>query len=732
MLLMFGAFMMNAQNIPSTLNYQAVVRNNQNQVIPSQSVKFKFSVIDNGGISVCSEEVSLNTSAIGLVDHKIGTINTTGFANINWKSAKKIKVEIDINNGTNYVNMGDIDLQSVPFANVAKDLEVSGTTIGQVLKWNGSKWVPDTDNVGNGIPGPQGPAGPTGAQGPIGLTGPAGAQGPIGLTGPMGPMGPIGPIGLTGPTGAMGAQGPAGLTGAMGPIGPQGPIGLTGADGPMGPQGPIGMTGPTGAMGAQGPIGLTGAMGPIGPQGPAGNYIQGSGIIISNDTIKAVDISPTNELQTLSLNQTTNILSISNGNSVQIPYTDYQEGSDILFTPGIAGSFFINNTAPSKWTQVGNNIYNKNSGNVGINVMNPASQLDILSTTSTGLNIKSTGNIALNATSNNSGVTSNIINTGNGSALNVQNNSTSQQPAATFSNSGVASAINAYNSSQTLPTTYTRNDGGGTSVKAENNSTGNATGYFKNNSGGTAIFADGRIISNKSIEVTSTIGPVGYFENSLGGVSLIALGNVGIGTTNPTEKLSLNGRILFTNDNTSTSNFNSITRVGNGSFEMGATLSPNQDISHNLGSANKRWAYIFAQNSTIQTSDRREKKEIKVLNYGLNEILKLKPVSFEWIKTPEYGRKLGFIAQDLQEIISEVVIDKEWQKDENGKLIAKPTERLGVAYSELIPVLTKAIQEQQQIIDAQKKLIEANSNELNELKNQVASIKEAIQLTAKK
>ncbi len=176
MLLMFGAFMMNAQNIPSTLNYQAVVRNNQNQVIPSQSVKFKFSVIDNGGISVCSEEVSLNTSAIGLVDHKIGTINTTGFANINWKSAKKIKVEIDINNGTNYVNMGDIDLQSVPFANVAKDLEVSGTTIGQVLKWNGSKWVPDTDNVGNGIPGPQGPAGPTGAQGPIGLTGPAGGS----------------------------------------------------------------------------------------------------------------------------------------------------------------------------------------------------------------------------------------------------------------------------------------------------------------------------------------------------------------------------------------------------------------------------------------------------------------------------------------------------------------------------------------------------------------------------
>jgi len=205
-----------------------------------------------------------------------------------------------------------------------------------------------------GPPGPSGPTGATGPQGPIGLTGPAGdtgatgPQGPIGLTGPTGATGPQGPIGLTGPTGATGPQGPIGLTGptgAAGATGPQGPIGLTGDTGATGPQGPIGLTGPTGATGPQGPIGLTGPAGatgatgpqgltgdtgatgpqgpigltgPAGPQGPAGtsgSYTAGSGITITGAapdiTISADDNSPTNELQTLSIDG--NDLTLSDG-----------------------------------------------------------------------------------------------------------------------------------------------------------------------------------------------------------------------------------------------------------------------------------------------------------------------------------------------------------------------------------------------------------------------------------
>ena len=71
-----------------------------------------------------------------------------------------------------------------------------------------------------GIPGPQGPAGPTGAQGPAGPAGATGVQGPVGPTGAQGEIGPTGPTG------------PQGETGPTGPIGPQGEIGPTGPTGP--------------------------------------------------------------------------------------------------------------------------------------------------------------------------------------------------------------------------------------------------------------------------------------------------------------------------------------------------------------------------------------------------------------------------------------------------------------------------------------------------------------------
>ncbi|HHT7173197.1 TPA: Gly-Xaa-Xaa repeat protein, partial [Bacillus cereus] len=90
---------------------------------------------------------------------------------------------------------------------------------------------------------------------------PQGIQGPAGATGATGAQGVQGPAGATGATGAQGAQGPAGATGATGAQGAQGPAGATGA---TGAQGPAGATGPQGPQGIQGPAGATGATGPAG------------------------------------------------------------------------------------------------------------------------------------------------------------------------------------------------------------------------------------------------------------------------------------------------------------------------------------------------------------------------------------------------------------------------------------------------------------------------------------
>ncbi|MBF0191987.1 MAG: tail fiber domain-containing protein [Magnetococcales bacterium] len=96
-----------------------------------------------------------------------------------------------------------------------------------------------------GNPGPQGPQGPIGANGPQGVAGPQGLPGEPGAPGDAGPPGPQGIPGETGPQGLQGPQGPQGVVGDAGPPGPQGIPGETGPQGLQGPQGP---QGPQGAV----------------------------------------------------------------------------------------------------------------------------------------------------------------------------------------------------------------------------------------------------------------------------------------------------------------------------------------------------------------------------------------------------------------------------------------------------------------------------------------------------
>jgi len=124
---------------------------------------------------------------------------------------------------------------------------------------------------------------------------------------------------------------------------------------------------------------------------------------------------------------------------------------------------------------------------------------------------------------------------------------------------------------------------------------------------------------------------------------------------------------------------------------------PVNDNSTGLGNSTYRWLQVFAVNGTIQTSDRRLKKDINNLNYGLNTVLKLRPVSYKW-KKGNQDLNLGLIAQEVQKIIPEV-IDVGTDKDKT----------LGMKYTALIPVIIKATQEQQKIIEKQQK-------EINELK----------------
>ncbi len=89
----------------------------------------------------------------------------------------------------------------------------------------------------------------------------------------------------------------------------------------------------------------------------------------------------------------------------------------------------------------------------------------------------------------------------------------------------------------------------------------------------------------------------------------------------------------------------------------------------------------------LSFSDIRLKTIINNLNYGLNEILKIKPISWFWKNKEILGDKkeIGFSAQEMQKIIPEIVYTE--------------NEILKIDYSKLTAVLTIAVQQQQLQID---------------------------------
>lgn len=107
-------------------------------------------------------------------------------------------------------------------------------------------------------------------------------------------------------------------------------------------------------------------------------------------------------------------------------------------------------------------------------------------------------------------------------------------------------------------------------------------------------------------------------------------------------------------------------------------------------------------------SDGRIKRERETLPYGLKEVLKLSPLRYQQHSSSvdkdgkiligeESGTAIGLIAQDVLNIIPEVVNPPE---DEEKGLYS-------LDYVSLIPVLIKAVQEQQALISSLQAKVEA-------------------------
>jgi hypothetical protein len=153
---------------------------------------------------------------------------------------------------------------------------------------------------------------------------------------------------------------------------------------------------------------------------------------------------------------------------------------------------------------------------------------------------------------------------------------------------------------------------------------------------------------------------------------------VGVGTTTPSATLDVNGIIKGNNTlslyNGSTENVR-ITNTGYGYFD--------KDI---------------VGNSTM-VSDERLKENIQPLIGSLEKVLQLEGISYN--RKKDGTKHLGFVAQKVEYIIPEVVIEKVLPLENEDEILYKT-----INYSEIIPHLVEAIKEQQVQIDALEKRIE--------------------------
>ena len=183
-------------------------------------------------------------------------------------------------------------------------------------------------------------------------------------------------------------------------------------------------------------------------------------------------------------------------------------------------------------------------------------------------------------------------------------------------------------------------------------------------------------------------------------------GNVGIGLANPTVPLQVRGRLGLESDTggelwnlnvDSNGNLN----VNSNSVTGGTTRLFINDDTGNVGIGNTNPTQRLVVNGNVQAnnvtvpSDVRYKEDVATLDSSLDKVLSMRGVRYQ-LRSEEFSQhefsndsQIGFIGQELESILPEVVF-------------TDPKGYKSLDYSRLTPVLVEAIKEQQQLIEQQK------------------------------
>lgn len=127
---------------PQAFKYQAIIRNDANEVIANQTVGLRISILQGSetGNAIYVETWIVETNDFGLVNLNIGEgTSSDNFSEISWGTYNYyVKIELDTEGGSNYTEMGISQLLSVPYALYSNESGTSG---------NISPWLPSGDNI---------------------------------------------------------------------------------------------------------------------------------------------------------------------------------------------------------------------------------------------------------------------------------------------------------------------------------------------------------------------------------------------------------------------------------------------------------------------------------------------------------------------------------------------------------------------------------------------------------
>jgi hypothetical protein len=211
-------------------------------------------------------------------------------------------------------------------------------------------------------------------------------------------------------------------------------------------------------------------------------------------------------------------------------------------------------------------------------------------------------------------------------------------------------------------------------------------------------------------------------------LSILSNGNVGIGTAAPAHLLSVESSSDIAFYATSHSFWAAVVGDNTSNDSSSAGVAGSSDKGFGVyGSTIDGYAGYFLGRVQVNgeltasgrvcaanipcASDGRLKQDVTALDYGLRDVMQLRPVRWTWKDPTERQLALGLIAQDVEAVLPELIL-----RD------ADPEKPVSLNYLGLVPVVINAIQEQQTALEQEGADIRALKAENARLQQRIGDL----------